>query len=512
MDSPGSPIPNPLFSPPAPSALGTKHMEASAVDDGLDLDFEPRTTAYEKAKASSSRLFGRREKKFGGGNVMRKRFGRRGRLDHQNPPLRGERASPVEVVRRRLSETPDFADCGAESATKRVARQRSFTSEGPSKVTRRPLQRTVSLQVGSTTNNGEGLSHVSSFASLVQENSNPNFDDPPDLPRERKKIKARRHSFAVAPPTSRQSSSSSGSSALPPDLQWLAPQLQTPSSNKTQDSAEAFAALSQGSAGSLSTTPSRRKRGVCSSPHSSDTEDFLHFSGSSYSGSRRSRSRIFSLEESIQPCRNGADDPMDESSADESCSSSPDTSMEMDAIPKTPAPLPKQPRTILESMASIDDLDFLVGELKKSSEGPLFGSNTLNVVPPSSQWSCQRRTQFVAWTTNHLGFSRCSAGTGYPYVRISKNRGLQILALLEAAKRECSAMPEIEAQTSIFSSFKSPAPTPALNSEMSAMYVQPNIRSFQAHSLLSLPGKPMEQFLNLLRTLSQLIWLVDLLR
>lgn len=452
--------PNPMFSPLPTSALDS---ELSIQNTESDLDWKPKETTYDRVRTSSTRLFGKKEK-FGGGNLLRKRFGRRGRSEHKNQLVHEEFPSPAEVVRRRLSESPDFAngpnDVGQPTSTLSL-RTRSSTIDGPKRRQRLPLQRSASLQVGPSSEHTRSSSSVSSFASLIAENSNPNFDEPPDLPRERKKIKARRHSFALPSMASRQSSSSSGSSHLPPDLQWLS---HVHTSTSIEEPFEGFAALSKGTSNFLTSTPSRRKRGVCSSPNSSDAEERLHYSGSSYSGSRRSRSRIFSPEDSVQPCRNTEhdNDPMEETSGEESLSSSPDSSMETtDIILTSPGPVPNSAKCILDTMPSVDDLDFMLNELKKSAEKEVFfGSDSLRVVPPPDQWSCARKTKFISWAMDTLGCTKAFAGASLPFLRISKSRGMQLIATLEATKEECKkTIPQEGEKHSIFSSFRSPKPS-----------------------------------------------------
>lgn len=130
--------------------------------------------------------------------------------------------------------------------------------------------------------------------------------------------------------------------------------------------------------------------------------------------------------------------------------SSPDSSFEAvdddDAIPNKLPPVnavveesvDTKIERVLETMPSIDDLTFLINELKdeeRRSHRVIVGAGEMwKIAPPLQQWTSQRRTIFIHWAKVSLGFIVRSAGMGYMFVQIHKKRGLQLVELLEHAK------------------------------------------------------------------------------
>ena len=93
---------------------------------------------------------------------------------------------------------------------------------------------------------------------------------------------------------------------------------------------------------------------------------------------------------------------------------------------------------VLATMPSIDDLTFLIDELKdeeRRSRRVIVGAGDMwKIAPPLQQWTSHRRTTFIHWAKVSLGFIVRSAGMGYMFVQIHKKRGLQLVELLEQAK------------------------------------------------------------------------------
>jgi hypothetical protein len=92
---------------------------------------------------------------------------------------------------------------------------------------------------------------------------------------------------------------------------------------------------------------------------------------------------------------------------------------------------------ILESMPSIDDLTFLITELKdeeRRSRRVIVGAGDMwKIAPPLQQWTSHRRTTFIHWAKSSLGFIVRSAGMGYMFVQIHKKRGQHLIEVLEHA-------------------------------------------------------------------------------
>ncbi len=92
--------------------------------------------------------------------------------------------------------------------------------------------------------------------------------------------------------------------------------------------------------------------------------------------------------------------------------------------------------TIFDTMSSYEDLKFLLKELRRWSGGKLlasFGmSKNCTVVPPNS-WSSVRRSEFIQWTTTHLGFCHRYSGGNVNYLQISACKAKEVQQDLEKA-------------------------------------------------------------------------------
>jgi hypothetical protein len=457
------------------SALADKKL----YDEALDFS-KPRETAFEKAHQTKTRgFFGRH------GGLGRKSSRRRG-IDGQEPMtaaagFRKAREDDLNflddgehgthgAVRRRLSDTSDFFNIdrfGSGLEDPKPTRQppsRSHSIGVPSRSStlsteiarnpRKPIQRSFSVTTHrSTTSETEssssfssiGFPHLANFSWSNLENTHPNVDEfeSLDASRERKKLRARRNSVAAPPAT--KSLPEMPLLNLPPDLHWLAPSDPSPSMNEIDDLKRATIEATMMTT-TPNTTSSRRKRGPGGSPFNSG-DDWVTYSGASsdFSGSRRSC--IFSPAEN-KTIQRPFDDPMEHSTDDESITliPSPDTSFEVEKERKTP--LPSKTKHVVDTMCDIDDLRFLVNELRKEAKSQKrFGNRTWKVAPPVNLWSRQRRAQFMSWAKDHLGFSVRSAGMSISFVQISEDRGSKILETLEDALDEYQ-VPEQEKQPS----------------------------------------------------------------
>jgi hypothetical protein len=84
---------------------------------------------------------------------------------------------------------------------------------------------------------------------------------------------------------------------------------------------------------------------------------------------------------------------------------------------------------VINSMASYQDLRFLVKSLRKEKAGSRI---SWHVAPPVA-WDSSRRAAFFQWTTRSLGFSFRAGGMAIAYLQISKTKGAGMLELLESA-------------------------------------------------------------------------------
>ena len=496
-----------------------KHQDDD--DDDL-LDFEasePYVTAFEKSmrrKPRKGRVFGRG--KFGGRNTpsFRKAHNAFTKLNNNRSAMErdqesgtlADESSPEFCRSRKLSEdepctfglVPEDllgqhhkrwasnSDLGAPTTSRAelLSRSSSSITSTSSTASRRTFQRSHSvtgISNGFNNNNAGHNNNRLSWSAMKGdewgENIDPNLDEEVEnTGRERKKIRARRHSLLDTLPStamSRTSSSSTTRSSLSqdPDLNWLAESAASPSkpldlSRHLENEVNSAAAFTQAHSPTAHSVASSRKRGVCGSPILSDQDDWMTLSGSSVSDRRtRSRSRIFSpppgeslpMPPSLARCNNDefaqrARDAMDmdDDSDDESCpdpSSSPDSSFEMmDVVPgkaeeEAPVDDKSKMKRVFDTMSSYQDLEFLIKELRKESKQrpKIFGSSDIwKVAPPVNKWTTQRRASFTAWAKDHLGFTVRSMGMGITYVQISKTRGTAVLETLEAALIEHKKM------------------------------------------------------------------------
>ncbi len=94
---------------------------------------------------------------------------------------------------------------------------------------------------------------------------------------------------------------------------------------------------------------------------------------------------------------------------------------------------------IFDNMSSYEDLKFLIKELRRWSSGKLHASFGMNknctVVPPNS-WSSTRRSAFVEWSKNRLGFCHKCCGGSVSYLQTSESKAKQLQKDLEKALLE----------------------------------------------------------------------------
>jgi hypothetical protein len=90
---------------------------------------------------------------------------------------------------------------------------------------------------------------------------------------------------------------------------------------------------------------------------------------------------------------------------------------------------------IIQCMSSVDDLKFLIKSLKKSQKCATvtFGKMTTWTVPLPNQWTSERRTKLLKWSTRELGFSMRSGGPCIVFLLVSASTGASLLTKLESA-------------------------------------------------------------------------------
>lgn len=89
---------------------------------------------------------------------------------------------------------------------------------------------------------------------------------------------------------------------------------------------------------------------------------------------------------------------------------------------------------VLRSMSSYTDLEVLLKSLRKEIRCPAsFATNLTITFPTANKWENTRRQDFIQWTTTILGFSMDSMGAGRFYLKTSRDRGNEILKLVETA-------------------------------------------------------------------------------
>lgn len=236
-------------------------------------------------------------------------------------------------------------------------------------------------------------------------------------------------------------------------------------------------------------TISSRKRGVCDSMGFDGCSSDVSSQGAGSRRSRtKSRSRIYSpsfapMLESVKSLNDatkklerrkqadidsddGVDNDSDDGmlSDDKSCES---TGFEYDGFNSKAAPaanVSRPPRTIrrsssnnfeesvfgaartletkvlsnegiVQSMPSVEDLKFLIKNLRKSKKGAAttFGKITTWTVSLPSQWPSERRAKVLHWSTQDLGFSMRTGGPSVVFLNIASSRAPELLSQLESA-------------------------------------------------------------------------------
>ena len=323
------------------------------------------------------------------------------------------------------------------------------------------------------------LSSTDEFLEEWTENKDPNGDDSllevesnaEDL-RGRKKIRARRHSLSDTSPshcfsTIAKSAEKTWKSNI---SDHFSP------SKKTLDILGD--SIEPGLSSPAQSTASSRKRGVCGSPISESDEwstsaglsASIHSSSSLSTRRTRSRSRVFSsVSGTILPSaplafeRNEEDMgrmDIDSDDADTESShgaSSPDSSFHsteqghVSNLPslklhvddsKIAAKSSTSEGNIIDNMPSDKDLKFLISALRKEKGGQkvMFSVNTSWSVSPPNSWTPSRRSGFLKWATNCLGFTIRRAGPQVVFLQISKTKGAEMLGKLESAMRHLMQM------------------------------------------------------------------------
>jgi hypothetical protein len=287
-----------------------------------------------------------------------------------------------------------------------------------------------------------------------EENSNPNhaaLDDVERQPAEQrnpKKIRSRRHSIQSSVEPLSDTKQPPGFSNVGVDpLTWLpqaSPEMKKFSSLCT-DLSEVPTYPSPERSDSSS-----RKRGVCGSPLR-DADEWYNSSSLSIlsNNSAHRKSRIFAFEEteSLPIVPNLMPEPqrseMDIDSDDDDSNCSPNVSftsltsqteklMHNSLVDEAKI---ASPEYIFETMSSYEDLKFLIKALRKEENSRIlsFGlSNSWNVAPPAA-WSSSRRSTFLYWTSQHLGFAVRAVGAAVTYLQIPQSRGATVRKNLEAA-------------------------------------------------------------------------------
>lgn len=91
--------------------------------------------------------------------------------------------------------------------------------------------------------------------------------------------------------------------------------------------------------------------------------------------------------------------------------------------------------SIVKSMPSEEDLKFLIKNLRKSkkSAATTFGKMTTWTVSLPNQWTSERRTRVLHWSTQELGFSMRAGGPSIVFLNIASSKAPTLLSQLENA-------------------------------------------------------------------------------
>jgi hypothetical protein len=283
-----------------------------------------------------------------------------------------------------------------------------------------------------------------------EENSNPNHAALDDVERQPaaqpnpKKIRSRRHSINCAPLSDTKPPPGVSNVGADP-LFWLSQE--SPEMKKFSMLCNDLSEVPSYPSPERSVSSSR-KRGVCGSPLR-DVDEWYNPSSLSINNSTQRKSRIFAFEETeslpivpnLKPARQRYGMDIDSDDDDSNCSPNVSftnpTSQTEKLVHNSPVDEAKiaSPDYIFETMSSYEDLKFLIKALRKEENSRMlsFGlSNSWNVAPPAA-WSSSRRSTFLYWTAQHLGFAVRAVGAAVTYLQIPQSRGTTVRKNLEAA-------------------------------------------------------------------------------
>lgn len=438
-------------------------------EDDFDFDEHQTVTAWSKS-ARVSRVRGAFGKKMGPIR-LRKKLVREKSMDDSGY-LNDEPPSP-EVARAPSSLTDDSPTQNEENRfqlNRQPLHQRSSSNAGvlPPKPLRHCFRR-YSTAGGSSVRESS-----SSSSSSVHEYGSLEFPDvsveqqiPEEeglQPRERKKFRARRASIQGSHPSLADNSKSFSHIARSAEDWKQIERSSPPVVTKTVDiNSELFELPSP-----ARSVASSRKRGVGGSPIYSDLDDLSSTGGLSASNNSsgrhsRSRSRILSPQPAAMPLflqplatsrrlpsspddeRNvmdiDTDDDLDDGS--QSDSGSPETSFESTSNHASVFGngecahdhTVKNEDDALATMSSYNDLKFTVAALRRESRRRVLaiGAAESWQLAPKTSWPSSRRSAFFQWATKSLGFTIRAMGGSLSFLQISKSKGSEILAVLEAA-------------------------------------------------------------------------------
>lgn len=90
---------------------------------------------------------------------------------------------------------------------------------------------------------------------------------------------------------------------------------------------------------------------------------------------------------------------------------------------------------ILQSMPSVEDLKFIIKNLRKAKKGAgtTFGMITTWTVSLPRQWTSDRRAKVLHWSTQELGFSMRTGGPCVVFLNVAASKAPTLLSLLESA-------------------------------------------------------------------------------
>lgn len=373
-------------------------------------------------------------------------------------------ASPIRCLSQNDEGIYEYFNAMHESApVNRYPHQRSASMFGSSTNNSNSLRRCASLQVNHTHANSPSRNNNSNNDENDWRINTRNLmaDQTPDkVERDRKKIRARRHSIQghIEPLSERITSAVSAlrppPSNLASDLAWLVVQPKEQSSLEL-DLLDASEVAPDISTPDRSLSSSSRKRGVCGTPIEADMSmSLLSTAGSSI----RRRSLVLIPEDSQNfptlpnirlqdSARNWdveSDDEEGDDDDDDSTDHSRNTSFhsavcqgesekmvdEDDLVDQC-----GEPDYILDNMTTFEDLTYLLKMLQNQSKIQIsFGSNSWTVTPRSS-WPKSRSSEFIKWARAQFGFASHSIDGSSSYLQIQKTHGRQLLQQIEAAVR-----------------------------------------------------------------------------